>query len=153
MRHIERAVTASQSRVASRFAPSAFDLDLSAFEPSRVIAETQDIRETGRPSIMQPRKVLLPASRPARRDDGLSKRAAQLQAERAAERSALVRPAQKQALRPTQVKSARTDHLHAEHSAQPRKERSRETCKERPEPVKKGRGSGRSFVPWCTRRS
>jgi len=86
---------------------------------------------------------------------------------RQAQREAVVRgtrtdevTVRKELLRPTKANAANKERIaspvvtHAERSPKARVEKARSTCKERPEPdrVKRGRGSGKAFVPWCDRK-
>lgn len=129
---------------------SAFDLDLSAFEPAERYREVE-IREPNRVQLATPQRVrgrMVPMGNRRQALDAPSKRAMQ----RALEREAEAR--QSRVKRPSRSVSARADHLPAEPSPQARKERSRENCKERPDPAKKRSGTGakKSFVPWCDRK-
>lgn len=74
-------------------------------------------------------------------------------ADEATERKRLLRPASLSE-RAAKEKLASPVVSHAQHSRNSRVEKARASCKERPEPdrVKRGRGSGKAFVPWCDRK-
>lgn len=126
--------------------------DLSAFEPE-VYRPLPVLTDYDRilPPQARARMVTAPTALQARAAQ--SRAALARTAEREASRRTL-EPSQTRPLtgRPEQSKVPAASKLDTHEVRHARVEPTRQNCKERPMPVKKGHGSGKSFVPWCERK-